>query len=136
MIYLKDTNGNPYSANLAIGPDKIPDGVTFFAQDQNGVPISCIWTLCPRGGMSAIGAGAQATTVAGHSTSYFGTLVGANNTGFTPSVTLSDVMSATFVPPPTELVKNTINCVLTASSLDGAQARSIYIEIQKKLPSF
>jgi len=133
-IYLKDTNGNAYGSNIAVNPDAIPDGVTFFAHDEHGIPVTCNWTLEPRGGKSAIGKGS--TQIAGSGPSFYGTITGATNTGFMPSISLANAMSATYVPPPTNLVSATIDCVLTATSQDGTQARSVYINVQKKLPLY
>jgi hypothetical protein len=119
-MILKDENGNPLPT--AINLSAVGDGLAVFATDDNGVPLSCFWTLSFRGN----GAGP----------SYFGTLEGfTSSLPFVKSITTGPSTSTVYTPPDQALYNTTVDAILTATPVSGPRERSIFINVQKVTPA-
>jgi|SRR5579862_4231444 len=134
-MVLKDKNGNPLGAAVAVDPAK--GCLEVFAVDDSGIPLSCLWVLTNRGGQLTVGKGSTATTISANGSSYFGALEGTpSQPPYLPVITVGPSASTAYFAPPQEFFTKTIDAVLTAVPVNGSANRSLYISVQKTLPAF
>lgn len=130
-MQLLDSQNHPYPTEVAVATDG--DGFTAFSFTDDGVPLSCLWSLVP--------AGMQNTNQFGNvfygskgGTPWIGTILGGfYAAGAISAIIFGPAYSATWVAPFSSLNDSVNRATLTATSPSGNHTRSIMIQIQPAL---
>jgi len=123
-LLLTTANGTPLPSTVNV--DALGAGL-YVQASLDGVLTSVYWTLTFAGGQVVT---PKTTFGRKNAQPYFGTLQGFTSTAtLLSSISVGPQLSTVYLPPPTQLVSNTVHATLTATTLSGFQ-RSIQIRVE------